>query len=192
MTKRLPNALQFCHQLLKAAVSPNDSVIDGTIGNGHDTLFLAKLVGKSGQVYGFDIQKQALQNTTDRLLRHKIDLKNIQLYQRSHANINQVLPESQQITAAIFNLGYLPGGDKAIVTKSEATTAALTACLDHLAVNGLVIVVVYYGHPGGQTEKEAVLHFCQTLPQEKYGVLNYQFINQMHEPPFLLAIQKIK
>ncbi len=38
--------------------------MDATMGNGHDTLFLAKL---AKQVYAFDIQEQALEKTQERL-----------------------------------------------------------------------------------------------------------------------------
>ncbi len=37
-------------------VQAGDTVVDATAGNGHDTLFLAKLVGPSGAVYAIDVQ----------------------------------------------------------------------------------------------------------------------------------------
>ncbi|MFD1123839.1 class I SAM-dependent methyltransferase [Lentilactobacillus raoultii] len=188
---RLPNGLTFSHQLLREAVASGDNVIDGTVGNGHDTLLLATLVGAAGQVYGFDIQEPAIQATKRLLTQHKIDPTIVKLYQKSHAEIDTVLPTDTPISAAIFNLGYLPGGSKAIITKPASTLVAIKACLKHLKKFGLVIVVVYYGHPGGLAEKQAILDFCQKLPQKRYSVLNYGFINQVHEPPFVLAIQKI-
>ena len=54
----LQTALHFSHQLLKEVVEPGDFVIDATMGNGHDTAFLAELVGPSGEVFAFDIQKK--------------------------------------------------------------------------------------------------------------------------------------
>lgn len=50
--------------------------------------------------------------------------------------------------------------------------------------------MVYYGHPAGKIEKKAVLDYVSTLDQHRFQVLKYQFINQVHEPPFLLAIQR--
>ena len=47
-------------------------MVDGTLGNGHDTVFLAKLVGPNGHVYGFDIQEQAIVSTKKRLDRTQI------------------------------------------------------------------------------------------------------------------------
>ena len=40
------------------------------MGNGHDTLFLAKL---AKQVYAFDIQEQALEKTSQRLQRSRFE-----------------------------------------------------------------------------------------------------------------------
>lgn len=66
----------------------------------------------------------------------------------------------------------------------------MSAILKRLTIGGRVIVVIYYGHEGGEAEKNEVLHFCQALPQEKFSVLNYQFINQKNNPPILLCVEK--
>lgn len=49
------------------AAGEGDIVIDATMGNGHDTQFLAELVGENGHVYAFDIQESAVANTKERL-----------------------------------------------------------------------------------------------------------------------------
>ncbi len=59
-----------------------------------------------------------------------------------------------------------------------------------LRKGGLVLLVIYSGHQGGQTEKEAVLAFTEQLPQQFFNVLHYGFINQRNDPPFLLIIEK--
>jgi len=51
-------------------------------------------------------------------------------------------------------------------------------------------VMIYWGHPAGQVEKEAVEAYCQTLSQLDYLVLKYQYINQQNQAPFLLAIER--
>lgn len=48
-----------------------------------------------------------------------------------------------------FNLGYLPGGDKGMITRSETTLLALEAAKRILMPGGLISLVVYVGHPGG-------------------------------------------
>ena len=54
----------MAHAFLAEVVTKEDIVVDATMGNGHDTLFLAKL---AKQVYAFDIQEQAVEKTRQRL-----------------------------------------------------------------------------------------------------------------------------
>ncbi|WP_251866716.1 class I SAM-dependent methyltransferase [Enterococcus malodoratus] len=181
-------ALRFSHQLLKEIVSEGDHVIDATMGNGNDTLFLAELVGSTGHVYAFDIQEQAVENTRKKLADYT---DRSTLFLAGHETIEEKIASDHPIRAAIFNLGYLPKSDKQIVTLPETTKQAMTAILKRLTVGGRMIVVIYYGHEGGETEKNEVLHFCQNLPQEKFSVLNYQFINQKNNPPILLCVEAL-
>ena len=183
----LLTALRFSHQLLKETVSEGDHVIDATMGNGNDTLFLAGLVGPTGHVYAFDIQEQAVQNTREKLAEYA---ERSTLFLAGHETIEETIPVDQPIQAAIFNLGYLPKSDKQIITLPETTKRAMSAILKRLTVGGRMIVVIYYGHKGGEAEKNEVLHFCQNLPQENFSVLNYQFINQKNNPPILLCVEK--
>lgn len=62
--------------------------------------------------------------------------------------MNADLPLCIRLVA--FNLGYLPGGDKTIITKSETTHLALEAAKRILKAGGLISLVVYVGHPGGR------------------------------------------
>ncbi|MDT2614357.1 class I SAM-dependent methyltransferase [Enterococcus dongliensis] len=183
----LLTALHFSHQLLNEVVTSGDHVIDATMGNGNDTLFLAELVGSTGHVYAFDIQEQALTKTRQKL-GNLIDRTS--LYLAGHETIDENISKHQSIQAAIFNLGYLPNSDKQIITLPETTKQAMQAILKRLTVGGRMIVVIYYGHAGGETEKNEVLHFCQNLPQEQFTVLTYQFINQKNNPPILLCVEK--
>lgn len=186
-TMNLESALTFSHTLVAPIIKSGDTVVDATVGNGNDTVFLASRVGKTGHVLGFDVQKEAIEHT-------KLQLQltgftdRVQLILDGHEHLSEYL--SSEISAAIFNLGYLPGSDKQIITLSKTTLPALETCLHYLRRGGIVALVVYYGHPGGVTEKDAVLNFASNLDQQQYQVLKYQFINQVHEPPFLLAIQK--
>ncbi|GLB46718.1 rRNA methyltransferase [Philodulcilactobacillus myokoensis] len=185
---KLNSSLKFSHYLLENNINYGDTAIDATVGNGNDTLFLSKLVGKTGHVYGFDIQKLAINNTKNKLQSHKKE-NCVTLFQTSHDQIFKLLGQ-KQIKAAIFNLGYLPGGNKKIITHANTTIKAIQACLKLLKTNGMVILVIYYGHPGGIDEKNHIESFTSHLDQKKYNVLKYQFINQVNEPPILIAIQK--
>ncbi|CAM5201319.1 Putative rRNA methylase OS=Ureibacillus acetophenoni OX=614649 GN=SAMN05877842_102574 PE=4 SV=1 [Ureibacillus acetophenoni] len=57
---------------------------------------------------------------------------------------------TQQIAGAVFNLGYLPGADHGIITKSETTIRAIESLLNLLKINGLMVCVICYGHEGGR------------------------------------------
>ncbi|AQP53944.1 SAM-dependent methyltransferase [Vagococcus penaei] len=187
----LQTALHYSHELLKEIVQPGDVVVDGTMGNGFDTVFLAELVGKTGLVYAFDVQEQALTTTTERLKAEKL-LERTQLLLQGHETLSQVIPEIQPIKSALFNLGYLPHSDKSIITTEATTIPALTALISRLVTRGRIILVIYSGHEGGEAEKQAVLNFATELPQEDFSVLYYEFINQKHSPPSLVCIERKK
>lgn len=185
----LLTAMRYSHLLLKEILQPGDSALDATMGNGNDTALLAELVGTNGHVYGFDLQALAVENTKKRLAEKEL-LAQSQLYLKGHETIDQTLAEDVQLTAAIFNLGYLPKSDKNIITLPETTEIALTSCLRRLKSKGRLIIVAYYGHPGGPEELATVENFCENLPQEQFNVLKYQFINQKNSPPILFCVEK--
>ncbi|MGG0717404.1 class I SAM-dependent methyltransferase [Robertmurraya massiliosenegalensis] len=188
---KLQGILPFARTLLTNAVSTGEIAIDATVGNGHDSVFLANLVGANGHVFGFDIQEEAIINTTNRLKEQGLD-KQVTLFHKGHEEIAASVPANVHgnIKGAIFNLGYLPGGDKTIVTQPNTTITAIEQLLDILAPEGMIVLVIYHGHPEGQTEKEEILTFVSQLDQKKAHVLQYQFINQENHPPFIIAIEK--
>lgn len=186
----LKGIIAYAHELLKTSVNEGEIVIDATCGNGNDTLLLASLVGDSGHVYAFDIQDQAITTTTSLLKKHHN--KNVSVIKDSHANLKQYLDKDniEEISGAIFNLGYLPRSDKQVITKSRSTLPAIEQSLDYLKKGRLIILVVYHGHEGGDIEKNDILEFTKQLDQKQYGVATYQFINQKNNPPFVIAIEK--
>lgn len=185
----LHNSLEFTHELIKKRVKTGDTVIDATVGNGGDTLLLAQLVGEDGKVIGFDIQEEAINRTTEKLKNHNL-LDRVTLYQTGHEQLLSVYPERDSVSAIVFNLGYLPKGDKRIITSPDTTIKAIEGGLTVLKENGILLIMIYYGHEGGLLEKEAVLNYLTSLPQTNYQVLKYEFINQKNNPPFLLAVEK--
>lgn len=188
---KLDRILPFARKLLKNAIEPGDIAVDATVGNGHDTSFLAQLVGSDGKVFGFDIQEQAIQSCehklTDLLL-----LDRATLFQRGHEQVKASIPFEfhGKIKGAIFNLGYLPGGDKTIVTVPETTISAIEQLLELMAPEGIIVIVVYHGHPEGQQERDSLLAYVESIDQKKAHVLKYQFLNQINHPPFIIAIEK--
>ncbi|MHC5268523.1 tRNA (mnm(5)s(2)U34)-methyltransferase [Enterococcus sp. LJL98] len=185
----LKTALHYSRQLLTDILQPGDIAVDATMGNGNDTLLLAELVGKTGFVYAFDIQAQAIEKTKERLYGTPWEQR-VQLVFDGHENLDFYLPTDLLVKAAVFNLGYLPQSDKAIITLPQTTKKALDALLLRLAPRGRIVIVAYYGHEGGTQELTHIRQYCEQLPQDTYNVLNYQFINQKNQPPILFCIEK--
>lgn len=186
---KLQRVLQYAQHLLKDSIEEGDTVVDATAGNGHDTLFLAQLVGDNGQVYAFDVQKSAVDATLHRLLDNGLEHRALVL----HTGHEQVAKHVQKpVAAAIFNLGYLPGSDHDIITKPNTTIQAIQALLDLLKVGGIIVLVIYHGHEGGKEERDTVIDYVSTLPQKFVHVLRYEFLNQQNDPPFIIALEKVK
>ncbi|MEJ9228638.1 class I SAM-dependent methyltransferase [Peribacillus butanolivorans] len=188
---KLDRILPFAKLLLEKAVQPGGITVDGTMGNGFDTVFLAGLTGEKGHVYSFDIQEDAIQITAAKLKAESMH-ERCTLVHDGHEQMNKYINKEHfgNITGAIFNLGYLPGGDKSIVTQANTTISAIEQLFEMMAPEGIIILVIYHGHPEGATERDALLHYVQDLPQQKAHVLKYDFINQANNPPFIVAIEK--
>lgn len=176
--------LELAHDFLAEIISKEDIVVDATMGNGHDTLFLAKL---AKQVYAFDIQEQALEKTSQRL--QEAGLTNVELLLQGHETVDQFVTE---VKAAIFNLGYLPTADKSIITKPQTTIEALEKLCRMLIKGGRIAIMIYYGHEGGDIERDAVMDFVSQLPQHEYTATIYRTLNQINNPPFLVMIEKLE
>lgn len=183
------NAVDYSHFLLKKNLSAGDIAVDATAGNGHDTKFLAELVKDRGKVYAFDVQKKAINNTKKLLNKNNL-MNRVELIQNSHENLDKYI--SQKITAVVFNLGYLPGGNKEVITKAKSTILAVKNSIKLLKKAGIIILVIYSGHPGGVSEKQEIIDFTNNLDYKKYNVLNYRFLNQPGTPPEIVAIKKRK
>lgn len=170
--------LNYVRKEIKDNIKEDDYVIDATTGNGNDTLFFATLVTK-GQVFGFDIQKEAILATQEKVK----DFPNVSLYQDSHENILN-LKLAKKVKIILFNLGYLPNGDKTITTKASSTLKAIQNGLQILDENGKILVVIYPGHAEGKKEKAEILNW---LKNNNYP---YQIKRNTFNPlaPFLVII----
>ncbi|WP_262173562.1 class I SAM-dependent methyltransferase [Saccharococcus sp. Marseille-Q5394] len=184
----LHRVLPFSKRLISETVLPGETVVDATAGNGNDTLFLAELVGEEGRVFAFDIQQAALEATANRL-----DNLNdrVSLILDSHANVDTYV--KKPIGGAMFNLGYLPySEDLSIITKPDSTIEAVDKLLGMLKKGGIITISVYDGHEGGKEERDALLDYVKSLHQADVHVVRYELLNQRKNPPFLIAIEKVR
>ncbi len=173
---------------VRQEVSSGDICVDATMGNGNDTLFLAKCIGTQGRVYGFDIQPTAIDNTKQKLAAAAM-LERVALIQDSHANLSKYLAPDT-IKAVMFNLGYLPGGNPNLITRPESTMQALEAALFLLKSGGIITVASYRGHPGAIEEYTIVNEFFAKLNSRKFNALRLEPVNYDHLPPVLFVAQK--
>jgi predicted methyltransferase len=194
MTKatRLAHLLVQTH--LASLDTPSFSALDATVGNGFDTAFLAECVGENGMVIGFDVQdmSNAAQN-----LAQAGTLGRVRLLQQGHETILQalgdILPPSQILSgfqAIMFNLGYLPHGDKSLTTRTETTRTALQQSAQLLAFGGILTIICYPAHDGGGDEAAAVIAWAKGLPSEEFGVSHTRVLNKHGLPPELLTVYK--
>lgn len=185
----LDPVLDVAKRLSGRALDPGAIAVDATVGNGHDTLFLARAVGPSGRVYGFDVQEAAIDRTRQRLTTAGVASR-VTLIRDGHETMDQHMPPEARgrVATVMFNLGYLPGGDKARITRPATTVAALDQACRYLQPGGVITVVQYVGHEGGAAEAQAVDEWAKALDQTAYQALMYRFINQRNAPPRLLAI----
>ena len=183
----LRGAVCLSHYFMADRVGPGDSVCDATCGNGKDTLFLARLVGPGGKVWSFDLQEKALANARS-LLEEAGCLSQTELVGAGHERLAEFVGEP--LKAALFNLGFLPGGDHSFVTRPKETLASLEQASQLLLAGGIITVCVYTGHPGGAEEGEAVSGWAAGLSPGKFNVWTSRQANRPPTAPYLVLIEK--
>lgn len=188
-------ATEVAHLVWNNVVQKGDTVIDATCGNGYDTLTMLKLVADEsggGRVYGMDTQKDALENTSSLLTEslNPNEKELVKLFPICHSRMEEIVPKGAPVRLVAFNLGYLPGGDKAITTTSETTLVALGAAERILMPGGLISVVAYVGHPGGREEFKTVQDFASRLSVEKWVCCQFQMLNRPLAPVLIFLFKK--
>ncbi|PSS05564.1 RRNA methylase [Actinidia chinensis var. chinensis] len=188
-------ATEVAHSVWRRIIQKGDIVIDATCGNGYDTLEMVKMVSDKscgGHVFAMDVQKVALENAAS-LLDESLNSDErglVELFANCHSKMEQVVPSGVPVRLVAFNLGYLPGGDKAIITRSETTLQALEAAKRLLSPGGLISIVAYVGHPGGRDEFEAVEAFASGLPVENWICCKLQMLNRPLAPVLVLLVKR--
>lgn len=178
----------LAHELVVAVLRPGDVAIDATAGNGHDAVFLAERVGETGKVLAFDVQAEAMAAARARVeaagLTGRVDF-----IHGSHTALSgHAAPGS--VAAAMFNLGYFPGGDHSVITRTTETLAALDAALVVLKAGGILTVVCYPGHPGGDEESAAVESWSGRLEAGEFEVGIVRRTDTLRPSPFLVSVRR--
>lgn len=171
-----------------AHLKPGDAAIDATCGNGHDILFLSQLLLKdeASVVIGLDIQGSAILNT-DALLKRSLlpeQMNRVLLHRLCHAEIMTIpLPFPPRLI--VYNLGYLPGGNKSITTNTQSTLKSIENSLSLIAHDGALSITCYPGHEEGEKEEKAILAYAETLPSNRWSVCYHKWMNRPKSPSFL-------
>ncbi|XP_057839601.2 tRNA (mnm(5)s(2)U34)-methyltransferase, chloroplastic isoform X2 [Cryptomeria japonica] len=188
-------ATDMAHTVWRHIVRGGDFVIDATCGNGHDTLALAKMVreeSRKGLVYGMDLQQSALQNTSALLdsTLTPIEREQVKLFPLCHSKMEELVPEGVSVRLVAFNLGYLPGGNKEIITTSKTTLLGLDAAARVLSSGGLISIMSYVGHPGGREEYEAVRSYASNLPATMWVSSEHDILNRPSGPVLIFLFKR--
>lgn len=187
----LTKTTSLAMELTLKYINEGDYAIDATCGNGHDTLCLAKAVGGQGDVLAIDLQRQALDATKKLMGEHGIT--HVCFAQTNFSQVKKysdfAFPDRKP-SAIMFNLGYLPGGDKTLTTTADDSLTAVKAALELVQNGGIVTIVLYSGHDEGAREKQLILEYLKELSAKDFHVIYAQMYNQKKNPPEVVWVTK--
>ena len=184
--------LDMAHSYWQRIVLPGDTVIDATCGNGHDTLALARmaLTPEMGALYGLDIQPKAVEGCR-RILQENLPADTLTRV-TLHTGCHSCFPASispHSVRLIVYNLGYLPGGDKSLTTAAESTIASLEAAKGLLMPGGALSITCYPGHAEGLREEGVVFEWSAKLEPQEWSCCHHRWLNRK-KAPSLLFVQK--
>ena len=183
-----PRATELAHLLLRDAIRPGDHVVDATAGNGHDTVFLAEWVGKTGKVIAMDIQQEAIESARRRVTDAGFGQR-VEFHQRCHSEMEHPIGAGMA-AAVMFNLGYLPGADHRTSTELTVTLRAIEAATRVITPGGMITIVCYPGHEAGKSEAEATEARLAGLTACGWKIAKYAMLATLRPAPFLLIAVK--
>jgi hypothetical protein len=185
----LSNAVGLAHRYWSQLLKPGDTAIDATCGNGHDALFIAQriLSDTSGQLICCDMQPTALE-ASQRLCAEQLSKGQYDRIQWISGCHSEWPPELSrlQVRLVVYNLGYLPGGDKTITTRCNTTLDSIKSAMQFLAPGGMVSITCYPGHAEGRLEQEMLLKWVETLDKSQWCCVHHHWCNRTNAPSLLL------
>jgi len=169
----------IAHDIISKYVDTKNIAIDCTLGNGYDTDFLSEHFKR---VISFDIQEEAVEKYKSK------NKSNVELVLDSHDKLEHYIKEKAD--CILYNLGFLPGGDKKITTMEDSTKASIVQGLELLVPGGIMLINIYTGHNEGRKEKTCILNLTEKLSKNKYGVVKFEYVNRNGNAPLLICIEK--
>lgn len=179
---------EYCHHFLREYIHEGDCCVDATCGKGCDTEFLCLSVGEKGRVYGFDIQRIAVEQTRSRLEQAGCAERAV-LICDSHENMTDYVKE--KVAVLMFNFGYLPGGDHSIATQPRTSLKAVQEGMRLLKKGGVMSMCIYSGGDTGYEEKNALLVFLKGLDAKQWLVIAHSYYNRKNDPPLPVFVVKL-
>ncbi len=176
------SAIDLAHGYWKRLLQPGDWAIDATCGTGRDSLALAQAL-QGGGLIGIDIQEEALVQTRALTQPHP----NVHLFHQSHETFPEMAYQ-HPIRVIVYNLGYLPRGNKELTTQVESTLASVKEASRLLMSGGALSITCYPGHPEGGRELEALLEALSTF--STWNICHHTFCNRHLAPSLILAQQR--
>jgi hypothetical protein len=145
----------LAHTLWASVLRPyQDSAIDATCGNGHDSLHLARILFPplrdtkdpfTSELLCVDIQQMACENTTMTLsneLPTEVMEQHVKVLHCSHTPLPKPTSTSS-VGLVVYNLGWLPNSNKNCITDVESTIASLVDAFLMVRIKGMVSVMTY-------------------------------------------------
>lgn len=179
MFKYVSDVSSLTHYIISNFIENKNIAIDATLGNGHDCDFLASNFKK---VYAFDIQKEACDKYRG------MNNTNVEVINDSHHRFLEYINDN--VDCILYNLGFLPGGDKNITTLASTTLVSVECGLKILTNGGIMAIAIYRGHSEGLEEENLIINYVSKLPKNIYGVMLHQYFNRSSNSPMLLIIEK--
>jgi SAM-dependent methyltransferase len=180
--------LDLAHTYWAKIVCEGDIVVDATCGNGHDSCLLAQLRPKV--IYAIDIQQEALQSAGKLIETHlsEAEKNKIKWLLASH-EVFPVEIQEASVKLIVYNLGYLPGGDKSLVTRSDTTLRSLKQAQKLIIPGGCISMTCYPGHTEGAIEEQMLLEYTSQLDPKEWSCCLHRWLNR-RQSPSLLFIQR--